>query len=48
MKLTVVKTIESFPLRATIAEVQFASQECEQLLPRFALCEASTKIKPSE
>ena len=34
--LTVVSAMTSFPLRATTAEVQLESQECEQLLPMLA------------
>lgn len=40
--LTVVMAIRKRPSLATIAEVQFASQECEQLLPILAFWDAST------
>lgn len=43
---TVVRAIASLPLRATTAEVQFESQECEQLLALFALRDASTYSSP--
>jgi hypothetical protein len=45
--LTVVRQMTSLPLRATTAEVQLESQECEQLLPMFALRDASTYRSPT-